>query len=162
MKFYSKPKYSALFLSKNISELKFGDDFTVSITNISLDVYNVTVMVSGYEIKINITEFSEEDIGNYTVDITNEFGYSNCTVQLLSLGNGNPQHNHTEKVVIEDTKRTEETKPLQWYIVACGSIIVLIPVQSQRFGSHVITKAQRNKQLGNKGELTVIISRRLL
>lgn len=43
-------------------------------------------MVSGYEIIINITEFTEDDIGNYTVDISNEFGNSNCTVQLLFQG----------------------------------------------------------------------------
>ncbi|CAG2241790.1 unnamed protein product [Mytilus edulis] len=40
-------------------------------------------MVSGFEIVINITEFSEEDVGNYTVNIINEFGSCDCTVQLL-------------------------------------------------------------------------------
>ncbi|CAC5411779.1 unnamed protein product [Mytilus coruscus] len=86
MNFYSKPKYSAISFRKNHSELKFGDIVTVSRKIISLDVYNVTVMVSGYEIMINITEFSEEDVGNYTVSIINEFGYCNCTVQLLFEG----------------------------------------------------------------------------
>ncbi|CAC5411774.1 unnamed protein product [Mytilus coruscus] len=130
MNFYSKPKYSNLSVIKNDSELNVGDMVTISKKNISLDVYNVTVMVSGYEMIINITEFSEEDIGNYTVNVTNEFGYCNYTVQLLSQGNGYPQNNHTEKVVIGDTKRTEETKPLQWYIVACGSIIVVLLAMS--------------------------------
>ncbi|CAC5411775.1 unnamed protein product [Mytilus coruscus] len=97
MNFYSKPRYSALSVRKNDNELKLGD-YTVNIKNISLDVYNVTVMVSGYEIIINITEFSEEDIGNYTANISNRLGYCNCTVQLLCeglllmkrfLGNGN-------------------------------------------------------------------------
>ncbi|CAC5416221.1 unnamed protein product [Mytilus coruscus] len=82
--FYSKPTYSTLSYRKDDSELKLKDNITVSRKNISMEIYNVTVMVSGYEIIINITEFSDEDIGNYTVDIINKFGYSNCTVQLLS------------------------------------------------------------------------------
>ncbi|CAC5411777.1 unnamed protein product [Mytilus coruscus] len=40
-------------------------------------------MVSGYKIIVNITEFSEKDISNYTANISNRFGYCNCTVQLL-------------------------------------------------------------------------------
>lgn len=87
MKFYSKSNYTARSVNKNDSQLKFGDIVTISQKNISVDVYNVTVMVSGYEIIISITEFSEEDIGNYTVNITNDFGFCKCTVQLLSQGN---------------------------------------------------------------------------
>ncbi|VDI07397.1 Hypothetical predicted protein [Mytilus galloprovincialis] len=120
MQFYSKPAYSALSFSKNDRQLKFGDEI-VNIRNISLNVYNVTVKVSVYEIIISITEFSEEDVGSYTVNITNEFGSCNCTVQLVSQGN-----NHTEKVVIGETKRAETTKSLLWYILACGSIIVVL------------------------------------
>lgn len=85
MNFYSNPQYSALSFSKNDSILKSADEF-VSVKNISLNVYNDTVMVSGYEIIINITEFSEEDVGNYTVNIINEFGSCNCNVQLLIEG----------------------------------------------------------------------------
>ncbi|VDI07396.1 Hypothetical predicted protein [Mytilus galloprovincialis] len=83
MKFYSMPTYSALSLRKNNRELELGED-NVTIKNISLEIYNVTIMVSGYEIIINITEFNEDDIGNYTVNITNDFGFCDCTVQLLS------------------------------------------------------------------------------
>ncbi|VDI50568.1 Hypothetical predicted protein, partial [Mytilus galloprovincialis] len=83
MQFYSKPAHSSLSFRKNDSELELGED-NVNIKNISLEIYNVTVMVSGYEITINITDFSEEDVGNYTVNITNRFGFCDCTVQLLS------------------------------------------------------------------------------
>ncbi|CAG2195345.1 unnamed protein product [Mytilus edulis] len=80
--FYSKPAYSDLSVRKNGNELELGDD-NINIKNISMDVYNVTVMVTGYEIIINITEFSKDDIGNYTFNIMNEFGFCNCSVQLL-------------------------------------------------------------------------------
>ncbi|CAC5411781.1 unnamed protein product [Mytilus coruscus] len=83
---YSKPKYLTIYYRKDDNELDLKYNSTVSEKNISLDIYNVTVTVGGYEIIIKITEFSEEDVGNYTVDITNEFGYSNCTVRLLPKG----------------------------------------------------------------------------
>lgn len=86
VKFYSKPTFSAISFRKNDSELNIGDIGTVSLNNISLDVYNVTIITSGYELIINITEFSEEDIGNYFVHITNDFGYCNCIMQLLFEG----------------------------------------------------------------------------
>ncbi|CAC5411782.1 unnamed protein product [Mytilus coruscus] len=82
--FYSNPKYLTVFSTKDDNELELENISTISIKNISLDIYNVTVKVSGYQIKINIPEFSEEDIGNHTVDITYKFGSSYCTVQLLA------------------------------------------------------------------------------
>lgn len=83
--FYSKPKYLTLSYRKDNNDLQLNN--TVTKKKISLDIYNVTVIVIGYEILINIEEFSEEDIGNYTVSIANTIGHSNCTVQLLSQGN---------------------------------------------------------------------------
>lgn len=86
MSFYSQPKYSALSIRKNDIEIELSENVTVFIQNISLDIYNVNVMVSGYELLIHITEFDVEDIGNYAVGITNKFGYSYCAVQLRPQG----------------------------------------------------------------------------
>lgn len=43
-------------------------------------------MIISYEITVNVPEFREEDIGNYTVNITNEFGSCFCEVQILLEG----------------------------------------------------------------------------
>lgn len=61
-------------------------NLSVSSKNITVDIFNGTVIVSGYEIINKITEFSDEDIGNYTVEMHNEFGNAMCTVQLEPHG----------------------------------------------------------------------------
>lgn len=84
--FYSKSIYYNIYFRKGDVELKLYNNLSVSSTNISVDIFNVTVIVSGYEIIINITEFSDEDIGNYTIEMHNEFSYAMCTVQLKPHG----------------------------------------------------------------------------
>lgn len=84
--FYSKSENYKISFRKGDVELKLDNDLSVSIKNISVDIFNVTVIVRGYEMTINITEFSVEDIGNYTTEMHNEFGYAMCTVQLQLHG----------------------------------------------------------------------------
>lgn len=42
--------------------------------------------VSGYEIIINMTDFGNEDIGDYTIEMYDKFGYAMCLVQLQPYG----------------------------------------------------------------------------
>lgn len=46
----------------------------------------MTLIVNEYEIIINMTEFSDEDIGDYTIKMYNKFGYGMCLVQLQPHG----------------------------------------------------------------------------
>ncbi|CAG2230560.1 unnamed protein product [Mytilus edulis] len=119
IQFYSKPNYTVLSFGKNDNQSKLRDE-PVNMKNISLGVYNVTILVSGYEILIHITEFSEKDVGNYTVNISNGFGFCNCTVQLLfevdTCSKPNIRkpscHKSTEK---QATKKQAAKKPRRAY-----------------------------------------------
>ncbi|XP_063398906.1 uncharacterized protein LOC134683526 [Mytilus trossulus] len=80
--FYSKPQYLSIVLRKN-ENIKLENSFTVFKKTLILEIFQVTVMIISYEITVNVPEFREEDIGNYTVNITNEFGSCLCEVQIL-------------------------------------------------------------------------------
>ncbi|XP_063399039.1 uncharacterized protein LOC134683656 [Mytilus trossulus] len=100
--FYSRSKYYNISVRKGYVELKFDKNLSVSSKNISMDIFNVTV--SGYEIIINITEVRDEDIGNYTIEMHNEFGYAMCTVQLLPRG----KKDHSGIVETEATEKSKQ------------------------------------------------------
>ncbi|XP_041378983.1 hemicentin-1-like [Gigantopelta aegis] len=82
---FSKP--DDISFNWNRSDSKSTFNYTnIEPENITLEIYGKTVKDSGYRITLNITSFSPNDTGTYTLNVCNDVGCSQFSVKLTAAG----------------------------------------------------------------------------
>ncbi|XP_041379249.1 neural cell adhesion molecule L1-like protein [Gigantopelta aegis] len=86
---FSKPDNISFNWNRSDSNSTFNYT-NIKPENITLEIYGKTVNDSGYRISLNISSFSQEDIGTYTLNVCNGVGCSQFSVNLTAAGPPRP------------------------------------------------------------------------
>ncbi|XP_041378949.1 titin-like [Gigantopelta aegis] len=101
---FSRPDYTGFNWSR--SDNKSTVNYTsIEPENITLDIHSKTVNDSGYRISLNISSFSQEDIGTYTLNVCNDVGCSQFSVNLTAAGPPRPPKEFQQEGESSDTVR---------------------------------------------------------
>ena len=105
---FSRPSVTSFNWSKSDNQPVFNytniEDETVTLT-----IHNTLIKDSGYRISLNISNFTQEDIGTYTLTVCNQVGCSRFSMNLTAAG---PPR--SPKEFQQEGEATSDTVRLSW------------------------------------------------
>ena len=105
---FSRPSVTSFNWSKSDKQLVFNYT-NIEQETVTLTIHDKLVNDSGYKISLSISNFTQNDIGNYTLTVCNQVGCSPFSVNLTAAG---PPH--SPKEFQQEGEATSDTVRLSW------------------------------------------------
>ena len=102
---FSRPSVTSFNWSKSDNQPVFNYT-SIEQETVTLTIHNTLVKDSGYKISLNITNFTQDDIGTYILTVCNQLGCSRFSMNLTAAGPPlSPKEFQQEGDITSDTVR---------------------------------------------------------